>query len=167
MLCSDFRRTPLVGNGNKRPGLGKVVGAFKSYGASTEVIATGKTRLLLKKRPSEMCNDGLFRFEVGLFPTPSARSGTALRSLSEVNAFNFGRGAFFRVVASSLSTKRARPSREFPGLARLVLRCPPLKHIFPETQKHGIAYKKKASFLNHSPTQSTDQYPSCFCSISI
>ena len=28
---------------------------------------------------------------------------------------------------------------------------PPLKHIFPETQKHGIAYKKQASCLKRSP----------------
>ena len=42
---------------------------------------------------------------------------------------------------------------------------PPLKHIFPETQKHGIAYKKQASCLNPSPKHSPQQHPSCFCAI--
>jgi hypothetical protein len=44
---------------------------------------------------------------------------------------------------------------------------PPFKRIFPETHKHGIAYKKQASCLNRSLQHSTDQHPSRFCAIFI
>ena len=55
--------------------------------------------------------------------------------------------------ASAPSARGHREMREFPGLALGAevsgVVVPPLKHIFPETQKHGITYKSRPHASTH------------------
>jgi len=138
LLCPDFRRTPLVGNANRRPGLGKVVGAL--YGGVGD-------RVDCVHAPSAFES----AVESAVFPLKS--------TINQPRRIQRWRWRMNLAGRSCRSARRRGPRSRpktwpFPVGSRSK-DSPPAPGSNHNASHRPVAYKKQASCLNRSPIQSS------------